>query len=134
MSFEVRPPDAATGTYDATGRIAPAPQDADGRFARVYELERARTRREAALPTNPDDRIPDQVWDQVDAAARLVESLEAQGKRMVFDTDRLSGRVVASLLRQDGTTTAVPLTEAVDPGALGADEDGPEEVAWPASR
>jgi hypothetical protein len=121
MSFEVGPPDTA-GTYDATGRLRPAPKGVDGRFARVYELEEARMRPDVP-PTPPaEDRIPDEVWDQVDAAARLVESLEAEGKRMMFDTDRLSGRVVASLLHPDGATTPVALADVISP-------DGPGEAA-----
>ena len=39
MSFDVRPTDIS-GTYDASGRVVPAPADEvdEGRFARVYEL------------------------------------------------------------------------------------------------
>jgi hypothetical protein len=130
MSFDVRPPEGP-GTYDATGRVTPAPpKAADARFSRVYELEAARRRREIPLPEIAGDRIPDDVWDEVDAAARLVEQLETEGKRMMFDTDRLSGRVVASLLHPDGAITPVALTDAVSPAAVRRAADGSaEEVA-----
>ena len=65
----------------------------------------------------PGDRIPDDVWDEVDAAAQLFENLHADGRRMVFDTDRLSGKVVASLLDADGSATAEPVTDVVNPSA-----------------
>ena len=51
----------------------------------------------------------------MDAAARLVEQLETEGKRMRFDTDRLSGRVVASLLHPDGAIAPLALADAVSP-------------------
>lgn len=117
MSFDVRPTDTS-GTYDASGLAVPPPADgaAESRFARVFEIEQARAPRDAvpAAPVNAD-RIPDEVWDEVDAAARLVEQLETEGKRMMFDTDRLSGRVVASLLHPDGAITPVALADAVSP-------------------
>jgi hypothetical protein len=112
------PPGVHTGAYDSTGRTSgpdrPAPTNA---FARVYELEEARRRREVPIMPMAGDRIPDEVWDEVDAAARLFDRLHAEGRRVVFDTDRLSGKVVASLLDADGGSQAMPLTEAVDPAA-----------------
>lgn len=118
MSFDVQPPGpgGVGPVYDSYTRLsAGAPQS--GRFARVYELEEARRRQDAGIPELVNDRIPDDVWDEVDAAARLVERLQAQGRQLVFDTDRLSGSVVASLLEPDGTTTPVSLTDVVDPRA-----------------
>lgn len=130
MSFDVRPtppgPAAPYGpaqpvrAYDATGRSTgtqAAPSTTSARFSRVYELEEARRRQDVGPARMPGDRIPEDVWDEVDAAAQLFENLHADGRRMVFDTDRLSGRVVASLLDADGSTTPVPLTDAVDPSA-----------------
>jgi hypothetical protein len=130
MSFDVRPTDT-NGTYDASGRVVPAPADevAEGRFARVYELEQARGRHDAPATRVSADRIPDEVWDEVDAAARLVEQLETEGKRMMFDTDRLSGRVVASLLHPDGEITPLALTDAVTPERAAHAADGGAEVA-----
>ncbi len=122
MSFDVRPPGRVGGNpIDdvAAARIASSGPAAPGRFARVYELEEARSRRDKDIPRMAGDKIPDDVWDEVDAAARLVETLHLQGRQMMFDTDRLSGRVVASLLENDGAITPVPLENAVDPSSLG---------------
>jgi hypothetical protein len=47
--------------------------------------------------------IPSEVWDQVDAAARLAEDLHAQGRGVRFDVHKLDGDVVASLVDEDGT-------------------------------
>jgi hypothetical protein len=46
--------------------------------------------------------IPDEVWDQVDAASRLAESLHQQGRGVRFDVHKLDGEVVASLVDEDG--------------------------------
>jgi hypothetical protein len=46
--------------------------------------------------------IPDEVWDQVDAAARLADELHAQGRGVRFDVHKLDGDVVASLVDEDG--------------------------------
>lgn len=113
------PPGVHTGPYDTTARgdvktERPVPGTA---FARVYELEEARRRRDVNIQPMPGDRIPDEVWDEVDAAARLFDRLHAEGSRVVFDTDRLSGRVVASLLDSDGGKQAMPLSDAVDPAS-----------------
>ena len=129
MSFDVRPPDH-TGAYDATARIAPqrrTPAD----FARVYELEEARARREADQLPIANDRIPPEVWDEVDAAARLFDQLHAEGRRMMFDHDRLSGKVVASLLEADGSIQPLTLGQAVGAEAvdLGGASEGPASVA-----
>ena len=65
------------------------------------------------------DRIPDEVWDEVDAAAALFEQLHEEGRRMVFDHQRLTGRVVVSLV-DDHTGAATPLSlrQAVDPHSV----------------
>jgi len=46
--------------------------------------------------------IPAEVWDQIDGAARLAESLHAQGQGVRFDVHKLDGDVVASLVDEDG--------------------------------
>jgi hypothetical protein len=126
----VRPPDQP-GAYDPTARAAPAPSTGAPTFARVYELEEARARRVADQPPIAGDRIPSEVWDEVDAAARLFEKLQADGRRMMFDTDRLSGKVVASLLEADGSIHPLSLGEAVgvDPTGLDHASEGPASVA-----
>ena len=125
MSSPIRPPDGP-GAYDATGRITgqPLPARTSGpgsaqgaQFARVYELTEARTKRDVQLPPVGGDRIPDEVWSEVEAAASLVERLDAQGSRVVFDADRLSGRVVANLLDEDGAAQPMRLSDVVDPRA-----------------
>lgn len=133
MSFDVRPPGwpGAQPIDDLTARIASERTAAPTRFARVYELQEARSRRDHEIPPMIGDRIPEDVWDEVDAAARLFENLRAEGRQMMFDTDRLSGRVVASLLEDDGSISPVSLTDAVDPGiaAQTTQADGPASVA-----
>lgn len=134
MSFDVRPPGwtGAQQIDQLTARIASERTAApDKTFARVYELEEARSRRAHDIPQLVGDRIPDDVWEEVDAAARLFEHLRADGRQMMFDTDRLTGRVVASLLEEDGSITPVPLADAVDPGATAqtTQADGPASVA-----
>lgn len=122
MSFPIgTPPGASTGAYDevsaATRASTPvAPPVAGPGFARVYELEEARRRRDVPIPPIAGDRIPAEVWDEVEAAARLFDQLQAEGRQVMFDNDRLTGRVVASLLEPDGAINALPLTQAVDPG------------------
>jgi hypothetical protein len=122
MSFPIgTPPGVGTGAYDVTGRAAtPAapPADAAG-FARVYELEEARRRRAVPVPPIAGDRIPAEVWDEVEAAAKLFDQLQGEGRQVMFDSDRLTGKVVASLLEPNGAISNVPLTQAVDPQAAG---------------
>lgn len=117
MSFPIgTPPGVNTGAYDVTARpTGPERPAANGgaAFARVYELEEARRRRDVPILPIAGDKIPEEVWDEVDAAARLFEQLQGEGRRVVFDTDRLTGKVVASLLEPDGASSNVPLTDAV---------------------
>jgi len=117
MTFDVRGPGQA-GAPDTTPRVVPPRRAAAGAFARVYELQEARARRVADQPPVAPDHIPDEVWREVDAAASLFEEMHAEGRRVMFDTDRLTGRVVASLLEPDGAIEPVALQDAVDPGAL----------------
>ena len=63
--------------------------------------------------------IPAEVWDQVDAAARLAQSLHAQGRGVRFDVHKLDGDVVASLVDVDGgLLRPLLLTDVVDVGKL----------------
>jgi hypothetical protein len=91
---------------DATQRIGfsvvpqPGPAKeaaATGEFARVFDLAEARRRR----MTGPD-RIPDEVWDDITRASQLADDLSARGQSVRFDTHRLTDRVVASLVDDDG--------------------------------
>jgi hypothetical protein len=123
MSFEIKPPDPI-GATNAPLQDSLATQRAEpGRFSRVDELEEARRRRAEVVRPLAGDPIPPDVWDEVDRAAELVESLHADGRRVMFDLDRLTGRVVASLLGPDGSIAPVSLSDAVDPAALAAQVD-----------
>jgi hypothetical protein len=63
--------------------------------------------------------IPTEVWDQVDAAARLAEELHAQGRGVRFDVHKLDGDVVASLIDEDGSLLRpLLLSDVVDVGKL----------------
>ena len=80
-----------------------------GQFARVYQLEEARRRR----ATGPD-RIPEEVWDDMHRANELFEALDRHGQQVRFETHRLTGRVVASLVDTEGNVVRpMGLREAV---------------------
>ena len=71
--------------------------------------------------------IPTEVWDQVDAAARLAESLTADGRKVRFDVHKLNGGVVASLVDDDGgLLRPLLLKDVVDVNRL-SDELGKEQ-------
>jgi hypothetical protein len=74
--------------------------------AQSVDRSRAARRTEEAFSSALDDRatppIPAEVWDQVDAAARLAQSLHAKGQGVRFDVHKLDGDVVASLVDADG--------------------------------
>ena len=59
--------------------------------------------------------IPAEVWDQIDAAARLAEELHGQGRAVRFDVHKLDGDVVASLVDEDGgMLRPLLLTDVID--------------------
>ena len=92
--------DATTGIgQGAFLRAAQQAPDApaSGEFARVFDLAEARKRR----MTGPD-RIPDEVWDDISRAGQLADDLSARGQHVRFDTHRLTNRVVASLVDDEG--------------------------------
>lgn len=108
MSFHVLPVgrDAKIGTegqqpvqLPVPPRGAEAPAGTEP-FAEVYDasvLEAARAARKAR-----ETQIPQQVMDEVQAAARLYEDLAARDQRVRFDMHQLNGRVVADLVDNDG--------------------------------
>ena len=72
-----------------------------------------------ALESGATPPIPAEVWHQVDAAARLAQSLHAQGRGVRFDVHKLDGDVVASLVDVDGgLLRPLLLTDVVDVGKL----------------
>jgi hypothetical protein len=91
------------GTYTTVTGLPSRPQAAGvrpsqaGEFARVYELADHRRRR----MTGPD-RIPEEVWDDINRANELAQTLAERGERVRFETHHLTGRVVASLCDSDG--------------------------------
>lgn len=62
--------------------------------------------------------IPAEVWDQVNAAARVAENLHAEGRALRFDVQKLDGSVVASLVDNSGLLRPILLEDVVDPGRL----------------
>jgi len=109
-----------TGSGAAPGpaqRATDAP--ATGEFARVFDLAEARKRR----MTGPD-RIPDEVWDDISRAGQLAEDLSARGQSVRFDTHRLTNRVVASLVDEDGR-----VLRPVDLGEILGTEPDPAPAA-----
>jgi hypothetical protein len=88
MSFEVSP---LGGSPYAASSVDRAP--------RATERSQASFADPASSKTPP---IPAEVWDQVDAAARLAESLTADGRQVRFDVHKLDGGVVASLVDEEG--------------------------------
>lgn len=83
---------AVPSSRQVTDEVAPG-----GEFARVFDLAEARRRR----MTGPD-RIPDAVWDDISRAAQLADDLTSRGQSVRFDTHRLTNRVVASLVDDQG--------------------------------
>jgi hypothetical protein len=106
MSFDVSPIaglPAAASSVDRTRRSA---TNQPASFADA-----------AASRTAP--AIPAEVWDQVDAASRLAESLHDQGRSVRFDVHKLDGGVVASLVDDDGgLLRPLLLDDVVDIGRL----------------
>jgi hypothetical protein len=92
---------------------------ATGEFARVLDLAEARRRR----MTGPD-RIPDEVWDDITRAGQLADDLSERGQHVRFDTHRLTNRVVASLVDEDGR-----VLRPVDLGEIFGTEPDPAPAA-----
>jgi hypothetical protein len=84
------------GAFSRAAQRAQEPA-ASGEFARVFDLAEARKRR----MTGPD-RIPDEVWDDISRAGQLADDLSARGEHVRFETHRLTNRVVASLVDDEG--------------------------------
>ena len=108
MSFEVSP---LAGTPYAAMSV--------DRTQRAAERSQASFADAVGSGTPP---IPAEVWDQVDAAARLAENLHADGRAVRFDVHKLDGGVVASLVDENGGfMRPLLLDDVVDVGKL-ADE------------
>ena len=88
------------GTRERTPDSEPTPDAAlgwdDTVSAEVFDFAEARRR------LTGQDRIPDELWDDIARAGQLVDDLADRGQQVRFDTHRLSGRVVASLCDYEG--------------------------------
>jgi hypothetical protein len=101
MSFDVPP---------LTRSFAAPSVDRSSRAAARSEAKFSDSTIEGVTPP-----IPPEVWDQLDAAARLAESLHAQGQGVRFDVHKLDGDVVASLVDEDGgMLRPLLLTDVID--------------------
>ena len=101
MSFEVSPLGASPYAASSVDRALRATERSQASFTDV-----------ASSKTPP---IPAEVWDQVDAAARLAENLTADGRQVRFDVHKLDGGVVASLVDdQGGLLRPLLLSDVVD--------------------
>ncbi len=85
-------------------------------FATVYDL--AAKRMQASRPT-----IPDELWDEVDAASRTADEMSRAGHTMRFDVHRVDGKVIASLVDGSGSVVRpVSLAEVLDVGSVDPDD------------
>jgi hypothetical protein len=114
MSFNVLPFGSRS-----IGENAPQASLEDASFAEVVDIA---SRREAPVDV---PEIPDQVWDEVEAASQLWHELRAQDREVRFDGDAVTGRVVVSLCDLDGRVVRpLPLHETPGP-----DDFGPQTAA-----
>jgi hypothetical protein len=115
-------------TFDVNRIGAPAPppeplpavltQPGGNGFATVYDLTAKRM--QADRPS-----IPDELWDEVDAAARTADEMSRTGHAMRFDVHRVDGKVIASLVDGAGSVVRpVSLSEVLDVGSV-----DPEDAA-----
>jgi hypothetical protein len=113
--------DATKGTgSEAVPKPARSSEAAQsGEFARVFDLAQARKRRLTGF-----DRIPDEVWEDINRAGQLADELSALGQSVRFDTHLLTNRVVASLVDNDGR-----VLRPVQLGEIFGDEPDPASAA-----
>ena len=105
------PPSGPTPPSDRFGRTQqPTAPEGTG-FAQVFDLSVERAKRNRM--TTP--AIPQSVLDEMSAARRVLDALDAQGAELRFELE--NGKVRAELRSVDGTVVRqVPLTEAIDVG------------------
>ena len=82
-------------------RLAGSPYAATS-VDRTRRAERSEASFADAVGSTSTPPIPSEVWDQVDAAARLADKLSAEGRAVRFDVHKLDGGVVASLVDDEG--------------------------------
>jgi hypothetical protein len=114
MSFDVSPLAGSYSAASAVDRVRAARANDRASFSDAV----------ASAGTTPP--IPAEVWDQVDAASRLADHLQAQGRSVRFDVHKLDGGVVASLVDDEaGLLRPLLLEHVIDPSRL-SDEVGGE--------
>jgi hypothetical protein len=105
MSFDVSP--LAASPYSAAS------------VDRTRRAERSQASFADAIGSGTTPPIPAEVWDQVDAAARLADKLSTEGRAVRFDVHKLDGGVVASLVDDEGgMLRPLLLEDVVDVGRL----------------
>jgi hypothetical protein len=106
-------------------RLAGSPYAATS-VDRTRRAERSQASFADAVGAAGTPPIPAEVWDQVDAAARLADKLSSEGRAVRFDVHKLDGGVVASLVDDEGgMLRPLLLGDVVDVGRL-SDELGKE--------
>lgn len=106
MSFEVSPLTGSPYSAMSVDRTRRSSESSKGSFA-------------GAIDASATPPIPAEVWDQVDAASRLAESLHSEGRAVRFDVHKLDGGVVASLVDEEGgMLRPLLLEDVVDVGRL----------------
>ena len=86
---------------------------------RTRRAERSQASFADAMGAAGTPPIPAEVWDQVDAAARLADKLSTEGRAVRFDVHKLDGGVVASLVDENGGfMRPLLLDDVVDVGKL----------------
>jgi hypothetical protein len=99
-------------------RLAGSPYAATS-VDRTRRAERSQASFADAVGSTSTPPIPSEVWDQVDAAARLADKLSAEGRSVRFDVHKLDGGVVASLVDDEGgMLRPLLLADVVDVGRL----------------
>jgi hypothetical protein len=99
-------------------RLAGSPYAATS-VDRTRRAERSQASFADAVGSTSTPPIPSEVWDQVDAAARLADKLSAEGRAVRFDVHKLDGDVVASLVDDEGgMLRPLLLADVVDVGRL----------------
>ena len=88
----------------------------------------------SAIGSSGTPPIPTEVWDQVDAAARLAENLHADGRAVRFDVHKLDGGVVASLVDENGGLLRPLLLDDVVDVGTSLTRARARSTRWPASR
>ena len=116
MSFNVLPFGSTPGPEHGPGTKPAQVASQGASFGEVVDLASRR------LAESDTPKIPDHVWDEVEAASRLWNELHAQDREVRFDTHAVTGRVVASLCDLDGgVVRPLPLRET-----FGTDDHGPD--------